>query len=135
MFFDIVGETVAFAEPQQNTTETTTQQNSNQTGEETAVNPVASMVVSVLPMVLIIVLLYFMMIRPQRKKEKELRKRIDSMKIGDKVVTIGGIIGKVQRIKDNTVTIETGNVGTHDEKSFLKIEKDAIRTVEKKLSN
>lgn len=137
MFFDILGETVAFADQQQNTTAGTTQQAPGQqaAGAQGEVNPVAQMIVTMLPLVAIMVLLYFMMIRPQRKKEKELKKRIDAMKIGDKIVTIGGIIGKVQKIKDNTVTIETGNVGTQDEKSFLKIERDAIRTVEKKLSN
>ena len=96
---------------------------------------VAAMITTFLPLIAVMVLLYLMMIRPQRKKEKELKKQIDAMKIGDKIVTIGGIIGKVQKIKDNTVTIETGNVGTQTEKSYLKIERDAIRTVEQKLSN
>ena len=94
------------------------------------VNPVMSTIVSILPLVLIIVLLYFMMIRPQRKKEKETKAMINAMKVGDKVVTIGGICGKVAKIKDEYVFIETGNIGTPDQKSVVKMERDAIRTVE-----
>ncbi|MBQ8300369.1 MAG: preprotein translocase subunit YajC, partial [Clostridia bacterium] len=47
-----------------------------------------------------------------------------------KVVTIGGICGKVVKIKDEFVFIETGNVGTPDEKSVIKMERDSIKTVE-----
>ena len=89
-----------------------------------------STIVSILPLVIIIVLLYFMMIRPQRKKEKETEAMINEMKVGDKVVTIGGICGKVAKIKDEYVFIETGNIGTPDQKSVVKMERDAIRTVE-----
>ena len=99
------------------------------------VSPVMQSIVSFLPMILIILFLYFIMIRPQRKKEKELKKQINSMKPGDKVVTIGGIVGKVNKIKDNTVTIETGNIGTQDEKSFIKFEIEAIKSVEQKEKN
>lgn len=118
------------------TTQTTTQ-------EQAATDPAAqgqqggaaAMIVSFLPMVLIIVLLYIMMIRPQRKREKETKAMINALKVGDKVVTIGGICGKVSKIKDNYVIIETGNVGTPDEKSFVKMERDSIKTVEKKQTN
>ncbi len=56
-----------------------------------------------------------MMIRPQRKKEKETKAMINAMKVGDKVVTIfGGICGKVAKIKDEYVFIETGNICTPD---------------------
>ena len=89
-----------------------------------------STIVSILPLVLIILLLYFIMIRPQRKKEKETKAMINAMKVGDKVVTIGGICGKVAKIKDEYVFIETGNIGTPDQKSVVKMERDAIRTVE-----
>ena len=65
--------------------------------------------------------------------------KIDSagkpLKVGDKVVTIGGICGKVSKIKDNFVILETGNVGTPDEKSFIKMERDSIKSVETKQSN
>ncbi len=92
----------------------------------------ASSIVSLLPFILIIVLLYFMMIRPQRKREKETKAMINAMKVGDKVVTIGGICGKVAKIKDEFVFIETGNIGTQDEKSIIKMERDAVKSVEPK---
>lgn len=96
---------------------------------------VAALVTSVLPLAIIIVLFYVMLIRPQRKKEKETRAMINALKVGDKVVTIGGICGKVSKIKDNFVFIETGNIGTESEKSVIKLERDAIKNVEKKISN
>ncbi len=91
---------------------------------------IVAMIGSFLPMLLVILLLYFVMIRPQRKKEKELKAKIDAMQIGDKVVTIGGICGKVTRIKDDYVFIESGNIGTPNEKSVIKFERSAIKTVE-----
>ncbi len=87
------------------------------------------------PLLIIIVLFYFMLIRPQKKREKETRAMLDAMKVGDKIVTIGGICGKIVRIKDNFVFIETGNIGTQDQKSVIKMERDAIKTVEKKQTN
>ncbi len=126
-------ETVVFADgettaAQQDAATSTT---AAQQGAETPpTNPVMGTIVSILPLILVIVLLYFMMIRPQRKREKETREMINAMKVGDKVVTIGGICGKVVKIKDEFVFIETGNIGTQDEKSVLKMERDAIRSVD-----
>ena len=54
---------------------------------------------------LIFVVMWFFMIRPQRKQQKELQNFRDSLKKGDKVVTIGGIYGTVDEIKDNSVLI------------------------------
>ena len=128
-------ETVVFAEGETAANQTTgqTTQTTAQNGaaqQQQQANPVMSTIVSILPLVLIIVLLYFMMIRPQRKREKETKEMINAMKVGDKVVTIGGICGKVSKIKDEFVFIETGNIGTQDEKSVIKMERDAIRTEE-----
>ncbi|MBQ7976383.1 MAG: preprotein translocase subunit YajC [Clostridia bacterium] len=95
----------------------------------------AAMISSFLPLVLIFVFMYVIMIRPQKKKEKALREKISNMKVGDKVVTIGGIVGKVSKIKDDFVIIESGNIGTQDEKSFIKFEKTAIKDVQTKISN
>ncbi len=94
-----------------------------------------NMIVSFLPIILIFVIFYFIAIRPQRKKEKETRAMIDALKVGDKVVTIGGICGKISKIKDNYVILETGNVGTPDEKSFVKMERNSIKSVETKQTN
>ena len=124
-------ETVVFADGETaNTQQATGTQTAADPSATQQVNPVMSTIVSILPLVLIIVLLYFMMIRPQRKKEKETKAMINAMKVGDKVVTIGGICGKVAKIKDEYVFIETGNIGTPDQKSVVKMERDAIRTVE-----
>lgn len=60
-------------------------------------------------MVLIIVVMYFFMIRPQQKKQKELAKFRSSLQKGDKVVTIGGIYGKIVEIHDQNVTVDVGN--------------------------
>jgi preprotein translocase subunit YajC len=57
-------------------------------------------------MVLIFVVFYFFMIRPQSKRQKEIKKQREAMKAGDSVVTSGGIYGKVKDIKDTTVIVE-----------------------------
>ena len=58
---------------------------------------------------LIFVVMWFFMIRPQRKQQKELQNFRDSLKKGDKVVTIGGIYGTVSEIKEDSVLIEVDN--------------------------
>ena len=58
---------------------------------------------------LIFVVMWVFMIRPQRKQQKELQNFRDSLKKGDKVVTVGGIFGTVAEIKENTVLIEVDN--------------------------
>jgi preprotein translocase subunit YajC len=61
---------------------------------------------SMLPLLLIIVVFYFFMIRPQMKRQKEIRKFRESLAKGDKVVTTGGIYGKITEIKETTVILE-----------------------------
>ncbi|MCK9626153.1 MAG: preprotein translocase subunit YajC [Bacteroidales bacterium] len=58
---------------------------------------------------LIFVVMWFLMIRPQQKKQKELVKFRESLKRGDKIVTVGGIYGTVQEVKENTLLIEIDN--------------------------
>ncbi len=58
-------------------------------------------------MVLLIAMIYFMMIRPQRKKDKADREMRESLSVGDEIITIGGIIGKVEKINEKTVVIST----------------------------
>lgn len=55
------------------------------------------------------VFMYFSMIRPQKKKQKEEQQMRDSLQIGDEITTIGGIVGRVVTIKDDTLIIETGS--------------------------
>ena len=62
---------------------------------------------SLVLMVLLIAMIYFMMIRPQRKKEKADKEMRDALRVGDEVITIGGIVGKVEKITDKTVIIST----------------------------
>jgi preprotein translocase subunit YajC len=60
------------------------------------------------PILLMLVLFYFMLIRPQQKKQKETQRMRDGISNGDQVVTIGGIYGTVTAIKDEQVTIQVG---------------------------
>jgi len=73
--------------------------------------------------VLMIVLFYFMLIRPQKKQQKAMKAMLDSLAVGDKVVTVGGIHGKILKMKDDTVVLETGS-GT--EKSTLTLSRNSI---------
>lgn len=62
----------------------------------------------IIMLVVMVVAMYFLMIRPQKKKEKEAQELRDSIQIGDEVTTIGGIMGRVVTVKDDSVVIETG---------------------------
>ncbi len=62
----------------------------------------------VLPLVLMIAIFYFMLIRPQRKRDKAEAQMRNSLEVGDVVTTIGGIVGRVCNIKDDIITVETG---------------------------
>lgn len=79
-----------------------------------------SSLASLLPMVLIIVVFYFFMIRPQMKKAKEAKQFREGLKKGDKVVTIGGVHGKIVEVAETTFIIETEGGGK------LRIEKSAV---------
>ena len=80
----------------------------------------AAFFVQMAPLLLIFVVFYFLLIRPQNRKMKEHRAQIDSIKKGDKVVTGGGLIGKVTRVDDGEVEIELGpNVKVRAVKSTL----------------
>jgi len=63
----------------------------------------------VAPMVLMVVIFYFLLIRPQQKKAKELRLFLDNLKRGDRVITTGGICGEIQAINDQVVTLEVAD--------------------------
>ena len=81
--------------------------------------------VQFLPMILIFVIFYFMLIRPQRKKDKEAKQMLANLKVGDRICTIGGIYGTIVRIKDDVLTIEVG-----EQKSQMMIARWAVRSVE-----
>lgn len=99
---------------------------------EQAVGGPAALITSFLPMILLFVVFYFILIRPQRKRDKENRDMLAALKVGDKIVTIGGIVGTIVRIKDERIVIETG---TPSEKQPMTLERWAVRNVEKKVSD
>jgi preprotein translocase subunit YajC len=68
-----------------------------------------SSLMSMLPLVLMFVVLYFVMIRPQMKKQKEAKAMIDALAKGDEVVTVGGMLGRVTKINDNSLSLEVAN--------------------------
>lgn len=108
---------------------TTVYANGGQSGEGGA----TGMLISLLPFILIFVLMYFMMIRPQKKQQKEMQKMLANLEVGDKVSTIGGICGKIAKIKDDYVWIITGKNTDEAEKSCIKFERGAIKSVDKKI--
>ena len=56
----------------------------------------------------ILIVFYFILIRPQQQKDKKIREMRSNLKVGDEVVTIGGIYGKIIKVKDDAITIEVG---------------------------
>lgn len=80
-----------------------------------------------LPLILIMGVMYLLMIRPQKKKEQQLRDQINAMEVGDEVITIGGIVGRVFNIQNDEVTIATSVQNT-----LMTFKKSAINHVIKK---
>lgn len=107
------------------------------TGTEngTTTNPdgISGMIMFVGWIVILFLLMYFMMIRPQKKQQKEMQKMIAALEVGDKIVTIGGICGKVVKIKDDNIWIVTGKNTDEAEKCCIKFERSAIKSVDKKV--
>lgn len=79
---------------------------------------------TILMLVGFVAIFYFMIIRPQKKQEKQVAEMRNSISVGDEIVTIGGIIGTVLIIKDDKMMIETGN-----DKSKLTILRSSVKTV------
>ena len=73
--------------------------------------------------VIMVVFVYFFMIRPQKKRQKEEQEMRNALEIGDEIVTIGGIVGRVVTIRENDLIIETGA-----DRNKMKIERWAINT-------
>ncbi len=88
-----------------------------------------SMIVMIVAMFAI---MYFLIIRPQKKKEKETKAMLAALAVGDVITTIGGIIGKVVKVKEDEVVIQTGSVGNPNEQSYIRFTKGAIGSVTKK---
>jgi len=76
-----------------------------------------------LPLIIIFVLFYFLLIRPQNKRQKEHREMVDALAAGDEVVTGGGVLGKVHEVGEQFVTVEVAN------NVSIKIQKHTIASV------
>ncbi len=85
----------------------------------------ANAITTVVMLVAMIAVFYFFMYRPQKKQEKESNDMRNGLQVGDEITTIGGIIGKIVSIKDETVLIETSN-----ERNKIRILRTAVRNVD-----
>ena len=81
-----------------------------------------TMIANFAPIVILIVLFYFLLIRPQRKRDKAEREMRNSIEVGDEISTIGGFIGRVVNVKDDVLIIESSS-----DRTKLKIYRWAIR--------
>jgi preprotein translocase subunit YajC len=84
----------------------------------------AGFLTSLIPFAAIIAIFYFLIIRPQNKKQKETQKMLAALKKGDKVVTIGGIHGVIQNVKEGSVIVKV------DENTKLEFSRSAISNIE-----
>ena len=73
----------------------------------TEADPTASLTSTIIMLVLMVAVFYFLLIRPENKRKKEAAQMRENMKVGDKIITIGGIVGTVISIKDEKFVIET----------------------------
>lgn len=83
--------------------------------------------VSIIMLVALVVVMYFVMIRPSKKQEKEQKNMLSNLQVGDEITTIGGIIGRVVSIKEETLVLETSHDRTH-----IRILKSAVSRVDVK---
>jgi len=89
------------------------------------VSPVVSLLFTFGPLVLVFVIFWFMMIRPQRKKDKQVKEMLNNLKAGDRICTIGGIYGTITGVQDDTVKLSVGRDNT-----AMVVARWAIRSVE-----
>lgn len=85
----------------------------------------ADMMSTIIMMVIMVAVFYFMLIRPENKRKKEADEMRSSLRVGDEIVTIGGICGKIVDVKENKIVIETGA-----DRVRIEFVKDAISTNE-----
>lgn len=89
---------------------------------DTAATPTgAAMLLQLVPFAIALVLLYFILLRPQQKREKEAQAMRENVRIGDEVCTAGGIVGIVLKVEDETIVLETGA-----ERNRIRVKKWAI---------
>lgn len=96
------------------------------TAASTTTDMGASMMGLILPMIILIAMMYFVLYRPQKKQQKKDTEMRNSIEIGDEVTTIGGVIGRVVAIKEDTFVLETGS-----DRVKIRFRRSAIGSVEK----
>ena len=84
-------------------------------------------IMTIVMLVGVVVVFYFFILRPQKKQEKQAAEMMNSLAVGDEITTIGGLIGKVVSIKDETLVLETSHDRTH-----IRILKSAVQRVDVK---
>jgi preprotein translocase subunit YajC len=82
---------------------------------------------SLLPILLMFVILYFLMIRPQMKRQKEHKNMVSALAKGDEIVTNGGLLGKVAQVTETTITVEIARNG--DTPVEVLVQRSAVQTV------
>jgi preprotein translocase subunit YajC len=88
-------------------------------------NTTVSAITNIVMIAALLAVFYFFLYRPQKKQDKEASNMRNNLQVGDEITTIGGIIGKIVSIKDETVTIETSN-----ERNKIRILRTAVRNVD-----
>ena len=87
----------------------------------------ANMITTVVMLVAMIAIFYFFMYRPQKKQEKETNDMRNGLQVGDEITTIGGVIGQIVSIKEETITIETSK-----DRTKIRFLRSAVRSVDVK---
>lgn len=87
----------------------------------TGTDTTASMLSLVIPIVAMVLVFYFLIIRPEKKRNKEMQDMLNNIQVADEVITNGGIIGRVVSVKEDTVLIETGS-----DRNKIRVLKSAI---------
>ena len=118
--------TVGYAEEADNTNASdNTSATTSDTPSDTPTSNSSSAVSSIVIMVAMVAIFYFLLIRPQRKKDKAVKNMLNSLKVGDRICTIGGIYGTITGMKNDTVVLSIGG-----QQNPVVIARWAIRSVE-----
>ena len=95
------------------------------TGAQAAAPMGGDLMMTIVMMVAMVAIFYFLLIRPQRKKDKQVKNMLAALKVGDRICTIGGLYGTIAGLKDDTVTLTMGSL-----QNTIVIARWAIRSVE-----
>lgn len=96
--------------------------------QDAASAPPINPIMNFMPFILIFIIFYFLLMRPQQKRQQELQKMIADLKKGDKVTTVGGILGVIHSIQDDYVVLRIGD----NENSKVEVLKSAVSGIRNK---